>query len=297
MLLAHPEAEDLGRFVEGTLDDPERAAIVDHIADCDDCRMLVVDASEFVEPAAAHAPRNRWMAVAAAMILVALGTITFNHYRDPLAKTTQAYGQLKNRPFEARLSDFPYVPRVTMRGSGDEDDIPLLILQGEAATVAELDGNSAKKLHARGVGLLIAEKTDDAVSLLQKAVAKEPENPRYLNDLAVALIVKGSRDLRKPPENANRHTIVKPAEYVPLEQPPNDQPSLRRAITICDEVIRINPPSPEGLFNRAKALELLGSRDEVLKAYVRYLAVDSSSGWADEIRRSRDLLLSSPPSA
>jgi tetratricopeptide (TPR) repeat protein len=230
------------------------------------------------------------------MILVALGTITFNHYRDPLAKTTQAYGQLKNRPFEARLSDFPYVPRVTMRGSGDEDDTPLLILQGEAATVAELDGNSAKKLHARGVGLLIAEKTDDAISLLQKAVAKESKNPRYLNDLAVALIVKGSRDLRKPPENAN-HTIVKPAEYVPLEQPPNDQPSLRRAIMICDEVIRINPPSPEGLFNRAKALELLGSRDEVLKAYVRYLAVDSSSGWADEIRRSRDLLLSSPPSA
>ena len=51
LLLAHPDAEDLGRFVEGTLDDPERAAIVEHIADCDDCRILVVDAAEFVEPA------------------------------------------------------------------------------------------------------------------------------------------------------------------------------------------------------------------------------------------------------
>jgi len=296
LLLTHPEAEDLGRFVEGTLDDPERAAIVDHIADCDDCRMLIVDAAEFIEPEKVerHSNSTWWMGIAASLMLVALiGTLSYRQFHDPLGEVKKDYAGVKNRPFEARLSDFPYVPRVNMRGPSDEDDTSLVILQGEAATVAELDGNSAKKLHARGVGLLIEEKTDDAVSLLQEAVAKEPNNPRYLNDLAVALIVKGSRDLSKAPENANRPTIAKPGEYVPLEQPPNDQPTLRRAIAICDEVIRINPPSPEGLFNRAKALELIGSRDEVLKAYVRYLAVDSSSGWADEIRRSRDLLLSS----
>jgi len=41
MTLAHPAAEDLGRFVEGTLDDAGRAAVVTHIADCDEFSILL----------------------------------------------------------------------------------------------------------------------------------------------------------------------------------------------------------------------------------------------------------------
>ena len=78
MLLAHPEPETLGRFVEGTLDDPERAAIVQHIADCDECRILVVDAAELTEPAKIE--RHKWwMGVAASLMLVAvIGPVPLN---------------------------------------------------------------------------------------------------------------------------------------------------------------------------------------------------------------------------
>jgi hypothetical protein len=280
MTLAHPPAEDLGRFAEGTLDDAGRAAIITHIADCDDCRVVVVDATEMAEPQVVHSDWRRWMSVAAATFLVVAGAgFLFYENHDPLTKVTDAYGQLKNRPIETRLSGVAYVPRITMRGPDDETDLPLMILQGEAETATALRGENAKTLHARGVGFLLIGKADEAISLLQAAVSKDQNNPRYLNDLAAALIVVGTRDSQK------------------YEHVPSNQPSLRRALTICDRVIQIDPVSPEALFNRAKALELLGSREDVIKAYDRYLAVDSSSGWAREIRQSLDFLRSSPPSA
>jgi hypothetical protein len=40
---AHPDAEDLGRFIECTIDEPTLTDIVEHIADCDDCRIVVAD--------------------------------------------------------------------------------------------------------------------------------------------------------------------------------------------------------------------------------------------------------------
>ena len=98
MLLAHPEAEDLGRFVEGTLDEPERASIVQHIADCDDCRMSVVDAAEFTEPEVkVERPSSRWMGIAASLMLVAaIGTLTYYQRRDPAAAGSTE-GQRTNR--------------------------------------------------------------------------------------------------------------------------------------------------------------------------------------------------------
>jgi len=64
MTLAIPR-RGLGRFVEGTLGEHERKAIVAHIADCDECRIVVVDAAEFVEPAIVHSERRWWMSAAA----------------------------------------------------------------------------------------------------------------------------------------------------------------------------------------------------------------------------------------
>jgi anti-sigma factor ChrR (cupin superfamily) len=42
--LTHPDAEDLGRFIEGTLDEPAaRTVVIDHVADCDECRIIIAD--------------------------------------------------------------------------------------------------------------------------------------------------------------------------------------------------------------------------------------------------------------
>ena len=89
MLLAHPESENLARFVEGTLDEPERAAIVQHIADCDDCRILVVDAAEFESQSAGESHKwglGRWLATAAGVVFViSIGSFSNHEYRENAA--------------------------------------------------------------------------------------------------------------------------------------------------------------------------------------------------------------------
>jgi tetratricopeptide (TPR) repeat protein len=268
MTLAHPASEDLGRFVEGTLDDAARAAVVEHIADCDECRVVVVDSSEFIEPA--RAGHSWWVAIAASVLLVAaVGTFTYSKLHDPLAKLTEEYAQLKSRPIEGRLSVLPYVPLIRNRGSNDEVDLPLNIMQGEAASLVELSGNDAKTLHARGIGLLLDgndKAADDSLPLLMAAAAKEPSNARYQSDLAAALIAAAkSRDTAK----------------------------LQLAVEASGRALQIDPHSREALFNRALALEFLDRKQEAIAAYTRYLALDPSSNWANEVRQHQDNLRSS----
>jgi tetratricopeptide (TPR) repeat protein len=262
MLLAHPEPENLGRFVEGTLDDPERASIVQHIADCDDCRMLVVDAAEFIEPAKTES-HKWWMGVAASLVLVAaIGTVTYHQFRDREADVKKEYAKVPNRPLEARLSGYAYVPHTTPRGSGDEDP-QVYVMKAAAASLMELRGDDAKTLHAKGIGFLLGD--DDkkqSIAPLQAAAERDPNNAQYQSDLAAALIAAA----------------------------PGNPQMLGSALAACDRALRIDPRSPDALFNRAVALQALDRPDEAITAYDRYLGVDSSSPWADEVRRHRDTL-------
>jgi len=302
MILAHPAAEDLGAFVEGTLNDAERSAVVEHIADCDECRIVVVDATAFgEETAAAHGVSGRWwwLANAAAVLLVvALGSFTHHEYRaraegralnlvqdatrfasdlsettirewgglralfrlfnqldpigDRLSPFSKAYGKVKSRPFEARFSGLPFVPRSVMRGESDSDDLGISIMKAAAADAAELRGDGAGALHTRGIGLMFSDRANEALTQLEAAAAKEPKNSRYQSDVAAALITMGHAD---------------------------------RALAVCDRALVVDPSSPDALFNRAKALELLGQQADAINAYQRYLAVDPSSGWAGEVRQ------------
>jgi tetratricopeptide (TPR) repeat protein len=308
LLLAHPEAEDLGRFVEGTLDDPQRTAIVDHIADCDDCRILVVDAAEFESQNAEETEKwsgKRWLANAAAVVfVVTLGGFSHHEYRekadgkeidlvgdaphfvtdavrtsvdswpwlrsrvdaglsliDPLYAVKGAYKEQTARPIEGRLSGFRHVAWHATRGGNDEDvDINKLGLQIEAAGAAELAGDDARTLHARGIGLLLSGDAKGSIAQLQAAAESDPRNEKYASDLAAALIAAAG----------------------------SDRTHLDSAVAACDRALRIDPRSPDALFNRAVALEVLGRDNDARAAYQRYLAVDSKSPWAAEARRHFD---------
>lgn len=288
LLLAHPEAEDLARFVEGTLDDPERAAIVDHIADCDDCRLLVVDAAEFAEPAKVERHSTWWLEIAAALIIVAgIGGLLVWQHRDPAAGLAAATAGLKSRLVEARLSGFPYREWHVNRGDGTDADAvadpAVLHLEVQAGEVLERTGSDAKTLHAHGLAHLLAASTateaneirserSSAVALLQEAANRAPDNAGYQTDLAAALLTvgdKNSRDL---------------------------------AIAALKKALTIDPRNPEALFNQALALrdsnQALPLRDSnpkaAIAAFQRYLAVDPSSPWADEARRKLENLQEPP---
>ena len=262
LLLPHPPAESLGRFVEGTLPDSERSEVVAHIADCDECRILVVDAAEFIEPAKRESTKwSQWGAIAAALILSAgLGGFGYRHFHDPLADVKRTYEKVPVRPFEARLSGFRYVPWHVNRGGEDDVNPAMDILKGEAARATELRGNDARTLETRGVCYLIIDSPEEAVSQLQGAADHAPNNVKYLNDLAAALIQAGR----------------------------NKKPLLERALAVCDRALQIDPRSADVLFNRALALDRLDRRPEAIAAYDRYLVIDPKSPWADEAKRNRE---------
>jgi tetratricopeptide (TPR) repeat protein len=275
MLLAHPEAEDLGRFVEGTLDESERAAIVDHLADCDDCRMLVVDAAEFVEEPAKTESGRWWMGIAAAVVIAVSVASFWYASRDPLAPMIEASSHLKARPTEARLAGFSFVALNRMRGPKESDiDIPSLRLDQEIGDVLERRGDNVKMLHAKGIAHLLAASTateaneirserSNALALLQAAADRAPDNAAYQTDLAAALLTAGDKNSR---DLAIAH--------------------LKKALTI-------DPRNPEALFNQALALRDSNPK-AAIPAFQRYLAVDPSSPWADEAKTNLENLPRAP---
>jgi tetratricopeptide (TPR) repeat protein len=282
--LTHPPAEDLGCFIEGTLDDQARAAIVEHLADCDDCRITVVDAVEFAEPAAfdekvavkqSSAGGRWWMAAAAAfVVIVAAGTFVVNSRRETsLTGVKTAFAQLKSRPIEARLSGFNYVERRVPRGERETEPSELQ-LEAELGKVMEKTGDDPKSLHDRGVALLLAAALEnpgddqdqakaiakdkrDAVALLQSAATRVSDNVTYQNDFAAALIATGD---------------------------------YKQASTVCERALQIDHGSRDALFNKAIALSRLDPTKGA-DAFKRYLVVDSKSPWAGEARRNIDNLL------
>ena len=287
MTLSHPAAEDLGRFVEGTLDDAGRSAVVTHIADCDECRIVVVDAAEFVEPAVAHSDRRWWVASAAAVAMLFGTTFIWIAQRDPLGPIIEASAHLAKRPVEARLSGFQHRDWSALRGGDDqsEPDLPELELSGKIAEVLERKGDDPKTLHAKGVALLLEamiekgrkpsdtlDTRDRAVEALSAAVTRAPGNARYQSDWAAAMIATGQQD----------------------------RPKLESAVRICEQALRIDSHSREALFNRALALDSLAREttdknqsQKAIAAYDRYLAIDSSSPWSNEARNNRERVMSS----
>ena len=261
MPLAHPPAEDLGRFIEGTLDDAARTAMVEHIADCDECRVVVADASEFGEEsktATGGLGGWRWMAVAAVVTIVAAGAFYKHNHRDKMEPLTVAYAQQESRPVDGRLSDFQYIARARVnRGFTEQSDAKYLLMQGAAGEVLETSGDDAKTLHDHGVAnLLFPENRRQALDQLKTATAKDPKNARYWSDLAAAELALG--DASGALESTNR-------------------------------ALALDKDLQEALFNRGIALQQIALQhpdrsDEATAAFRTYLAHDSSSLWAKEAR-------------
>jgi tetratricopeptide (TPR) repeat protein len=285
MTLAHPAAEDLGRFVDGTLDDAGRAAVVAHIADCDECRIVVVDSAEFVEPVIVHSQRKWWLTTAATIAIAISGSGLFiwNAQRNPMGGMIKTSAVMTSRLIEARLSDFRFVAKKrTLRGSV-ETDSEAYLLREKALEVLQRRGDDPEMQHAKGVAHLVVAQTElaeisadagtdtrkdlleaarreavshqnAAIDLLQKAAIRVRNNAGYRSDLAAALIATGT------PAN------------------------LKLAVDACDQALRIDDHSSEALFNRAVALKALPDPKKAIAAFKLYLTVDSSSPWADEAR-------------
>jgi tetratricopeptide (TPR) repeat protein len=265
-----PEPELLAALAEGTLGDTERAAALRHLEECDDCREVVAGTLFVLGDPARRVRRPSWpvvvAAVAASLVLVAIGARLLRGPASPMKSLVDAAGT--SRATEARLSGgFAWGPRSATRGA---NDAPWRVV-AEVGRIGEqaVGTLSPADLHVLAVGQVLLGRADEAIPTLETLIARRPDDPALLADLSAAYLERARASAR-----------------------PDDVP---RALDAAERALRSAPRSPEGLFNRAVALEALHLRDQAVRAWDEYLAVDPSSPWAAEARERR-AALAGPPS-
>ncbi len=286
-----PNLETVASYVDGTLEEPARAEVEAHIAECEDCYELVAELLHstdtpavlpFLTPAAVGEQRDDrgWksrssrrtivaagaaLAAAAALVVaVRVGPPWWDRFSggtgDPqMERLIAAVGD--ERAFDGRLSaGFTYGIRrspVRSGSSSTSNNLSLLAAAGEIQAAAH--GNpTAANLHAFGVAQLLLGQHQNAVESLERAVESSPARADILSDLSAAYL--------------ERARVTSAAEDWP------------KALATAEKAIRANPNDLSAWFNRACAIESFGVSSAGREAWNDYLQRDSQSPWATEAR-------------
>jgi tetratricopeptide (TPR) repeat protein len=279
----HPDAERLAEYADGLLADEARAEVERHLAECEDCRAVVMDTMAFLASATGKVdtiprskvipfPSRRWMTRASALVGVAAALLLAVRVARPewllgprgdrpeLQELVAAVAGLPTRPVEGRLTGgFKYAPPPSpTRGPGDRDMPPdVRIAAARLEQAASGDQPAPGALADLGVALLTLGDVNKAIDALERAVAQKPMDARYQSDLAAAYLARARR-----------------------EGSPADWP---KALAASERALKAHPDLIEAWFNRAMAIEGAGmSPGEVRQAWQDYLTRDSSSDWARE---------------
>lgn len=201
--------------------------------------------------------------VVAAVVLVAALALFFvvrARRPDPVQGLVDAAPR-SARSVEPRLSGgFPWAPYRVARGADDGavDDEQAKLIDAADELLERAEGDSSLRMRrATGVALVLLGRAEESIPRL-RMVAGRTSDARGWSDLAAA---QYSAAL------AGR-TALYPA-----------------ALDSVNRALRIDGSFPEALFNRALILERAGLLAEAQAAWQRYLAVDSSSPWANEARQ------------
>ena len=262
MMQSCPDPETLSAFIDQRLDPQSRLDVVNHLADCDDCREIVVMANEYSvenEVEGGKVVRGRWtvpLTAAAALVVVALGVTPIREQlfgRSAMPALIAAANNLPKRTTEARLSgDFAYKEHSVPRGGEENPEHAVELAALRAEERAAKNPNRAN-LHAAGVGLLLKKQSGEAVETLRRAAKDGTPSADLLNDLAAAYLARGRKgDAELALDAANRAWT--------LEQ------------------------KPAAIWNRALALEVLERDQDAIAAWHEYLEVDPDSDWSKEVR-------------
>lgn len=292
-----PECPDpglLAEYADDVLTSQERATVEQHLVGCADCRAVLADTVAFVRQERAVARpassrvlpfRRRWVVVtgglaAAAAVALAVRVLppgwipgtSSPVMRPELQELVAALDGEAARAIEGRLAGgFAYAPRPSAeRGSGLEASPEVRIAAARLDQIARRDPSAVSQA-ALGVAYLALGDTERAVLQLERAVADEPANAFFQNDLAAAHLA--------------RYAATNRAEF------------LAQALNAVEATLALQPELPEAFFNKALIHEALGQREEAAAAWRAFLAVDGDSPWAGEARARLAALPARPTSS
>lgn len=286
-----PEPEVLAAYVDRGLSLSERARVERHLALCPQCVALVAGAARTVAELSAQAPDEGVLveatpraprrslagalAAAAAVIAVVAAPSVMRPWleRDSgLVSLADSVGE--QRSVLGRLTGgFPHAP-LDGPSAGGQDGRPAGTdrVQFVAGKIRESFGEriTPSQLHALGVAQLLAGDLDEAAQSLLAASREQPNNARYLSDVAAVQLERARLQLKAD--------------------------DLPRALAAAERATRLDPSLREAWFNRALAASALSLREHARSSWTEYLARDGGSAWSAEAR-SRLAELTKPTAA
>jgi tetratricopeptide (TPR) repeat protein len=295
----HPEAERLAEYADGVLDAGARGAVEQHLADCADCRAVVMETMAFLEsnlaiPASATPPivvpfrARRWVRgvaiglAAAATLVLAIrvaqpqwvdGLFGPRGDRPELQELIAAVANEPTRPVEGRLSGgFNYAPPpMVVRGGVNPGLENLGLVAAVAARRSAVDANpSGENLHALGVAQVLAGKPDEALATFADAARLLPRNAPLQSDVSTA--------------------------YLATANARPDREAAEKALAAADLALTIEPGLVAALFNRALAAERIASPTVAADAWKAFISAESDRNWKDEAQKHLAALLPRPVS-
>lgn len=284
------EPEVLAAYVDRGLSLAERARVESHLASCFQCAALLAGVVRTVaessgstsiagtSPGALPRIGRRSLVgalTAAAAVIAVLVVPSLRPWLERDAGLVSLVETVGNeRSVVGRLTGgFSYAPLGAPSAGGQDgraagSDRLVLIADKIRESFGELETPS--RLHALGLSQLLVGKYDDAARSLLAASREQPDNARYLSDVAVVQLERARVGLRAD--------------------------DLPRALAAADRATRLDPSLREAWFNRALAMTELSLTDQAKQAWTEYLARDHSSPWAGEAR-TRLAALSQPTPA
>lgn len=279
MMTNCPTEETLAAFIDGRLDGKARRRVVEHVAECGECRDVILAAGELRVFEAPSDVIFAWRrtgkvgavaALAAAAVLVVLfGPLLRERFfpTNGVDELVAAAHELDFRPLEGRMSgEVAYKPyKAPTRGNEKHQDQWSLEAVAGRVRLREEHHKNVETIRAVGVAHLLLKEHDDAVQKLEEALheatheritlvaIRQTDNWQLLNDLGVAYMERGAF------RGVARDRLA--------------------AIEILERAWRLHKGN-EIAWNRALALERAGFHDRALAAWNEYLRLDPASQWS-----------------
>jgi len=211
---------------------------------------------------------------ASVLILCGLSYLVWRHFSPQsdieagMNALNQAYS--KQRTIEPRVTAMEYAPLMPTRGTDDTVDHRS---QSRAETILRdsvSHNPGAQSHHALGRAYLLAQEFDKAIVEFNAALKGNERNQQVHSDLGAALFEKGKAEERSGLGNG-KATLLE---------------SLKHLNTAID----LNDSLAEAVFNRGLLYQEMGEEGLALVDWKNYLKIDSTSKWAEEVRRKIELI-------
>ena len=276
-----PGPNEMAAFAEGKLGPEEHSVITAHLAECAECRDMVLTATEMMDAEAelpAPVPiRRSWrmpavvFAAAAAIAVALFLSPARDRYTDwsNTRTLTRAVASLEKRPTPGRLSfETAYKVYPRMRGGANEVDPELDAMTAAAKLGERADRNpTIAHLTAAGRGyLLLANQEGDnwkemGVEFLEKALAEQTSRTDIDDGITVSTDANLLNDLA--------------AGYNAISNEDRARKAIERAWALDNRSLPI-------AWTRAEILQTRAGWED-------YLKLDATSEWSNEARRNLDL--------